>query len=144
MALKEVGVGGVPRRRRGLILALGALLALGGCQTFAPGSGGTVAVGGTYRGYLWVEGSPALTGLTLVPRGSRLDASLDSEVGVSGTGEGNLSGDGLRVEIPYRTTCPGRIRLDGRVSPDGARYEGEFEAADCTGSTSGRFEFRRP
>lgn len=141
---KRFGPVGPRRCTRRLVVALGAVLALGGCQTFAPTGGGGGVVGGSYRGYLWVEGEPAVTSLVLTPRGRHLDATLDSEVGVSGQGEGRLAGDRLSTEIAYRITCPGRLRLEGHVSPDGARYEGEFEAADCTGSSSGRFDFRRP
>jgi hypothetical protein len=139
----EVVVRVLDRACGGLLPALGLALVLAGCQTV--GTGGVVGnVGGSYRGYLWVEGDPAAAELVLTTRGNRIDASLESETGVSGTGEGRLSVTGLSVEIPYETTCAGRLQLEGRISTDGARYEGEFVATDCTGSTTGRFDFRRP
>ena len=127
-----------------------ALLALAGCQTLGldPEGGGpgrrAALVGGEYRGYLWVEGDPVPGALILTPRGSSVSARLASEAGVNGSGEGRLAGEELVVRIPYRTTCEGEIVLEGSVSSGGSRFVGNFTADDCTGSTSGRFDFRLP
>lgn len=116
-----------------------------GCRTLgAPGEGSDRELSGSYRGYLWVDGEPAVSGLELRAGAGRMGATLDSEAGVRGSGEGRLSGDVLFVDIPYDAGCAGRLRLEGRLSADGTRYEGEFRAEDCTGAASGRFEFRRP
>ncbi len=129
----------------GWLVLLALLPGAWGCQTLGAGLGGDAReLSGSYRGYLWVDGEPAVSGLELRTGAGRLGATLDSEAGVRGSGEGRLSGDVLVLNIPYDTGCAGRLRLEGRLSPDGARYEGEFRAEDCTGTASGRFEFRRP
>jgi len=143
------GSGWVPGGR-GAVLALVLLVGLAGCQTLGLETGGRETprraslVGGEYRGYLWVEGDPIPGSLTLTPRGSRVSARLASEAGVNGSGEGTLAGEELVLRIPYRTTCDGTIVLEGDVSSDGIRFVGTFTADDCTGSTSGRFDFRLP
>jgi len=129
------------------LLAMGLVLILASCQSLAlapPTTAPRIAIGGDYRGYLWVEGEPFQGSLLLTGGGSTVEARLDSEAGVSGSGAGRLSGSTLLVEIPYRTSCPGELVLDGSVTEDGGRFVGNFTARDCTGSSSGRFDFRRP
>jgi len=139
-------------RRRGAswisrALGLGLIWGLASCQSVGlapPTIGRGIAVGGDYRGYLWVEGEPVPGSLVLTGGGGAVEAQLASEAGVSGSGGGRLSGNTLLVEIAYRTSCPGELVLDGSVTEDGGRFVGNFTARDCTGSSSGRFDFRRP
>ena len=138
---------------RNRTLPLLAVALLGACQTLAPAarapSGSPdapespAAVSGDYRGYLWVEGDPLVASLALSGPASRLAARLHSEGGVSGTGSGRVSGGSVSLVIPYGTSCPGNLELVGTVSADGIRFLGEFMARDCTGASTGRFEFRR-
>ena len=128
-------------------LGLGLLLGLASCQSLGlapPDVERGIAIGGDYRGYLWVEGEPFAGTLVLTGGGRAVGARLASEAGVSGSGEGQLARNSLLVEIAYRTSCPGALVLDGSVTEDGGRFEGTFTARDCTGSSSGRFDFRRP
>jgi hypothetical protein len=128
-------------------LGLGLLMALASCQSLGlapPIPEREIAIGGDYRGYLWVEGQPVPGTLVLTGGGRAVEARLASEAGVSGSGGGQLAGNSLLVEIAYRTSCPGELILDGSVTEDGGRFEGSFTARDCTGSSSGRFDFRRP
>lgn len=132
-------------REGGWVLTALLLMVLSGCQTLGLESVGRVSLtGGEYRGYLWVEGDPIPGSLTLTPRGSAVRARLTSEAGVQGSGEGEIAGRQLVLRIPYRTSCDGTIVFQGEVVSDGGRFVGNFTADDCTGSTSGRFDFRLP
>jgi hypothetical protein len=140
-------------------LRLVALVALVGLASACAGSGASNGplggespapveypeVSGTWSGFVSVEGQGIDGSLVIRQDGPSLDVTLAAPAfGLDAEGAGSLAPDGaVTVELAYDLQCPGRAVLRGRVSADGLALDGELEASDCTGSTSGRFRFTR-
>jgi hypothetical protein len=100
---------------------------------------------GSWTGSLIVEGQPIDGTLELGQDGGDLTALLAAPaMGVTAEGGGTISREGeVRILLDYDVQCPGSAELIGTLGPGGATLAGILEAGDCTGSTSGSFEFHR-
>ena len=104
-----------------------------------------VDLGGAYLGSLLVEGQRLPAHLDLEQVGDALEAVLRvADVGITAEGEGAVDRHGaFSLELAYTLECPGTAHLSGRWLEGGLRLDGTVTAADCTGSQSGQFAFRR-
>ena len=107
--------------------------------------GSRVDLEGTYVGSLLVEGQRMPARLDLAQAGDALEAVLRiTDVGITAEGEGGVDRDGtFELELAYTLECPGTAHLRGRWVEGSLSLDGTVTAADCTGSQSGEFAFRR-
>lgn len=111
----------------------------------APAAADMPDVGGSWRGYVSVEGQ-ALDGvLQLTQTGEALEAVFQApSFGLRANGTGSISADGaVEVVLSYNLQCAGEAVMTGRLSEDGAAMTGDLDAGDCTGSMVGSFRFTR-
>jgi hypothetical protein len=143
--------------RRGLgVLALLVSAGFSGCASSgsvsstpsvetAPAATDLPDVGGSWRGYVSVEGQ-ALDGvLQLTQTGDALEAVFQApSFGLRANGTGSISADGsVEVVLSYNLQCAGEAVMTGELSDDGLAMSGDLDAGDCTGSMVGSFRFTR-
>jgi len=104
-----------------------------------------VQIAGSWNGTLEVEGQQIPGTLVLRQRDDRLEASFAAaELGGETAGSGEIGAEGsLRIELRYRTQCPGTVAMTGAILDDAARLAGSLTATDCTGRAAGAFSFTR-
>jgi hypothetical protein len=131
---------------------------LGGCRAFTvdpepepepePASIQTsrvVQLAGSWNGALQVEGQSIPGTLVLRQREERLEASFAAgALGGETSGSGAIGDRGsVRIELRYRTQCPGTVAMQGEILNDAGRLAGSLTATDCTGRAQGTFSFTR-
>jgi hypothetical protein len=137
---------------------LGAAVALStgvwGCQLV--GRGGPTSPGisgpeaeplpppqGTYSGFMEIEGGRVNGTLTLIPSGGEeFDGFFESPPDLLARGQGRMRGLEFRLDLSYEGSCPGRMRLTGRVEAGSGDLTGAVRASDCTGAADGTFLFQ--
>jgi hypothetical protein len=130
------------------------LLLLHGCRAFrfeeetspaTPAPPRIVQLAGSWNGALEVEGNRIPGTLVLRQTADRLEASFAAAVlGGETTGSGEIGDDGsIRLELRYRTQCPGTVEMVGAILDQAGRLAGSLTASDCTGRAAGAFSFTR-
>jgi hypothetical protein len=130
------------------------LLLLSGCRAFrfeeeippaTPGPPRIVQLAGNWNGALEVEGNRIPGTLVLRQTADQLQASFAAaELGGETTGSGEIGDEGsIRLELRYRTQCPGTVEMMGAILDDAGRLAGSLTASDCTGRAAGAFSFTR-
>ena len=111
----------------------------------APAPAASVQLAGSWSGSLEVEGQRIPGTLVLRQTADRLEATFSaSALGDETTGAGEIGEGGtLRIELRYRTQCPGTIELTGAILDQASRIAGTLTATDCTGPATGAFTFSR-
>ena len=134
-------IGRLPLRR---LAGLGGTLVLtAGCSLIGSPQPPAADLSGQYEGVVRLEGDEIPSELTIAQNDGRIEATLDTDVGITARGEGRLEGTVLRLELDYGSECPGEIELAGQALEGGAGLAGTVEAEDCTGPAAGSFSFSR-
>jgi hypothetical protein len=129
-----------------VLFASGCTLVRGGTTPSGPDGAPAAEVAGaenaetmrSYGGSVTFDGNRISLVLELVGVDSDFSArlsipSLDLDAG----GAGKVEGEQLSVDLSYAGTCPGRLRLNGRLWEGMRRIEGSLRASDCTGEEEG-------
>lgn len=98
---------------------------------------------GTFRGILNVDGQPFQAQGTVTQHGADLTVVLSLSSGLEARGEGRVEGRAVRMELGYRSECPGTLLLEGALAEEDERLAGRLEARDCTGEARGSFQLDR-
>jgi hypothetical protein len=53
-----------------------------------------------------------------------------------------MRGEEFRLDLSYGGSCPGHMRMVGRVEAGSGDITGSLRASDCTGDADGTFLFR--